>query len=132
MEFPGCQGARDDMTERGDMRLWRPSTMRGRYEVERIGLADSIQALRAELSEAMLKAEGDAIQFPVGEVHLQFQVGVTKDAKAKGGARFWIVELGAEAGYAAESIQHISLTLEPPVDAVGERVLVARGFDEAP
>ena len=52
--------------------------------MERIGLADSIQALRAELSEAMLKAEGDAIQFPVGEVHLDFQVGVTKDAKAKG------------------------------------------------
>ena len=106
--------------------------MRGRCEVERIGLADSIQALRAELSEAMLKAEGDAIQFPVGEVHLEFQVGVTKDAKAKGGARFWIVELGAEAGYAAESIQHISVTLEPPVNAAGERVLVARGFDEAP
>jgi len=100
--------------------------------VERIGLADSIQALRAELSEAMLKAEGDAIQFPVGEVHLDFQVGVTKDAKARGGARFWIVELGAEAGYAAESIQHISVTLEPPVNAAGERVLVARGFDEAP
>src|SRR2546421_5154461 len=100
--------------------------------VERIGLADSIQALRAELSEAMLKADGDAIQFPVGEVHLEFQVGVTKDAKAKGGARFWIVELGAEAGYAAESIQHISVTLEPSVDAAGERVLVARGFDEAP
>ena len=92
----------------------------------------TIQALRAELSEAMLKAEMDPIQFPVGEVHLEFQVGVTKDAKAKGGARFWIVELGAEAGYAAESIQHISVTLEPPVDAAGERVLVARGFDEAP
>ena len=64
----------------------------------------------AELSEAMVKAEGDAIQFPVGEVHLEFQVGVTKDGKAKGGARFWVLELGAEAGYAAESIQHISLT----------------------
>ncbi len=44
----------------------------------------TIQALRAELSEAMLKAEGDPIQFPVGEVNLEFQVGVTKDAKAKG------------------------------------------------
>jgi len=43
-----------------------------------------------------------------------------------------VVGLGAEAAYAAESIQHISLTLEPPIDAGGERVLVVRGFDKEP
>src|SRR5438445_13110571 len=84
--------------------------MRGRGGVERIGLADSIQALRAELSEAMRKAEGDAIQFPVGEGPLDCQGGVTGDAKAKGRARDWSAELGAAAGYAAEPVQHTSVT----------------------
>src|SRR5207247_9730639 len=97
------------MAECGDMRLWHPSTMRGRYEVERIGLADSIQALRAELTEAMLKAEGDTIQFPVGEEHLELQVGVTSDAKAEGGDRLWRVEPAAESGCGAASSPEVSL-----------------------
>lgn len=100
--------------------------------MEQIGLAETIEALRAELAEALEKAKGQVIQFPVGEVHLEFQVGVTKDAKAKAGARFWVLELGAEAGYATESIQRVTLTLGPPVDADGQRVLVERGFDEHP
>ena len=100
--------------------------------MDHIGLADTIDALRYELAEAMSKAADAPIQFPIGQVQLEFQVGVTKDAKAKGGARFWVVQLGAEAGYAADSIQKVSITLEAPVDAHGERVLVAPPFDEHP
>ncbi len=100
--------------------------------MEHIGLAETIEALRTELAEAVAKAKGQDIQFPVGEVRLEFQVGVTKDAKATAGVKFWVVQLGGEAGYAAASIQKVSLTLEPPVDSSGQRVRVARDIDFEP
>ena len=98
----------------------------------RIGLAEAIDALRAELGEAMSRGAGERIQFPLGRVQLEFHAGVTRDVEAKGGLRFWVIELGAGENHATESIQRVTVTLEPPIDARGERVLVARGSDEKP
>ena len=100
--------------------------------MKRIGLAETIDALRGELSEAMSRGAGQRIQFPLGQVQLEFHAGVKRDVEAKGGLRFWVIELGAGENHATESIQRVTVTLEPPVDARGERVLVARGSDEKP
>ena len=43
----------------------------------KIGLVEAIDALRSELAEAVEKAQGQEIQFPIGSVQLEFQVGVT-------------------------------------------------------
>ena len=49
----------------------------------KVGLADAVDALRAELSEAMARARDQEIQFPVGEIQVEFQIGVTREAEGK-------------------------------------------------
>jgi Trypsin-co-occurring domain 2 len=52
----------------------------------KVGLADAVDALRAELSEAMARACDQEIQFPVEEIQIQveFQIGVTREAGREG------------------------------------------------
>jgi hypothetical protein len=92
--------------------------------MEKIGLGETIEALRLELAEAVKKAEGQEIQFPIGSVQLEFQIGVTWDAESTGGVKFWVLELGASGKYANESVQKVTLNLEAPVDINGEPVKV--------
>jgi hypothetical protein len=100
--------------------------------MEQIGLRETIEALREELSEAM-ESGGDAeIQFPVGAVELEVNVGVTRTAEAKGGVRFWVVELGGGGSRATESLQKITVRLDPPVDRTGAPVKVSRRLDRKP
>ena len=94
--------------------------------MEKIGLVETIDALRSELAAAAEKAQGQEIQFPIGSVQLEFQVGVTWDAEAKGGVKFWVLELGVSGSYANESVQKVTLNLEAPVNELGESVIVGR------
>ncbi len=100
--------------------------------MEKIGLAETIDALHAELAAAVKRGQGQEIQFPIGSVELEFQVGVTWDAEAKGGVKFWVLELGASGGYANESVQKVTLNLEAPVDAEGQPVKVTRHLQQKP
>ena len=59
-----------------------------------LGLSEVVRALRAELDAAMTAGEGERVQFKTDAVELEFQVGVTKTAEARGGIRFWVLELG--------------------------------------
>ncbi len=100
--------------------------------MEKIGLVETIEALRSELGAAVEKAQGQEIQFPIGSVQLEFQVGVTWDTEAKAGVKFWVLELGASGSYANESVQKVTLNLEAPVDAEGRPVKVARRLQQKP
>ena len=100
--------------------------------MEKIGLVETIDALRSELAAAVEKAQGQEIQFPIGSVQLEFQVGVTWDTEAKAGIRFWVLELGASGSYANESVQKVTLNLEAPVDAEGRAVKVIRRSQQKP
>src|SRR5438270_710778 len=100
--------------------------------MEKIGLAETIDALHSELAAAVKRGQGQAIQFPIGSVELEFQVGVTWDAEAKGGVKFWVLELGASGSYAHESVQKVTLNLEAPVDAEGRAVKVTRRVQQKP
>lgn len=100
--------------------------------MEKIGLVETIEALRSELAVAVEKAKGQEIQFPIGSIQLEFQVGVTWDAEAKGGVKFWVLELGASGSYANESVQKVTLNLQAPVDIDGKLVQVTRNLQERP
>lgn len=100
--------------------------------VDRIGLAETIEALRAELGEATAAARGHAIQFPVAGVELEFHVGVTRDVDGTAGVRFWVVELGSGASMAREEVQRVRVTLGPPVTADASPVRVGRDLDTRP
>lgn len=77
----------------------------------KIGLVEVIASLRAELAEAVEEGKNQDIQFPVGQIDLEFQVGVTRDVHGGGKLRFWVLELGADAGYEAQSVQKVAISL---------------------
>ena len=70
-------------------------------EVDRIGLADFLTDLRAELSEAQSRAAGDSLKLGVEEISLTLEVAytLTKAGKTSAGvkAKFWVFA-SAEAG----------------------------------
>jgi hypothetical protein len=96
------------------------------FLMEEIGVAQTVHALKDELAEALCLAEHDEIQFPMGSVELEFHVGIKKSGEGKAGVKFWVVELGAGGTYAAESIQKVTVKLEPPVGLDGLPIKVGR------
>ncbi len=100
--------------------------------MERLGLAETVEALRAELAQAAAAGARADFQFPVSGVQLEFHVGVTKAGEAKAGVKFWVVELGGGGSYAREEIQTVTVTLGSPVDRNGEAVKIYRGSPKKP
>ncbi len=100
--------------------------------MEKLGLAETIEALRADLEEAVAKAAGRDIQFPVKGIEIEFQVGVTKSAEAKTGVKFWVFELGGGGEYAKESLQKLTVSLDTPVDREGRPIKVAQSTSRKP
>jgi hypothetical protein len=100
--------------------------------MQRLGLAETVEALRAELAAAAKAGAGTGFQFPVAGLQLEFHVAVTKTGEGKAGVRFWVVELGGGGSYAREEIQTVRVTLGAPVDERGKEVLIYGGADEKP
>ncbi|WP_322778716.1 trypco2 family protein [Frankia sp. Cas4] len=100
--------------------------------VDRLGLAETVDALRAELAQATAAGAGSGFQFPVTEVQLEFHVAVTKTGDGKAGIKFWVVELGGSVGYAREEIQKVAVTLGAPVDQDGNPVKIHRRSAKKP
>jgi hypothetical protein len=87
------------------------------------GLADAVRALRAELNEAMRAGQDEPLQFEVGTVTMEFAVELTADAEAKGGVRFWVVELGASGSVGRTASHTVTLELTPTTVS-GQRPLI--------
>jgi hypothetical protein len=100
--------------------------------VERLELAETVEALRAELARAAAAGAGAAFQFPVAGVQLEFHVAVTRAGEGRAGVRFYVVELGGAGSYAREEVQTVTVTLGAPVDQSGDPVKVYRGSAEMP
>jgi hypothetical protein len=100
--------------------------------VEQLALAETVEALRAELARAAAAGAGTAFQFPVAGAELEFHVAVTKTGEGSAGVRFWVVELGAAGSYAQEEIQTVTVTLGAPVDQNGDPVKIYRGSVQKP
>jgi hypothetical protein len=98
----------------------------GGQTVEQLELAETVEALRAELARAAAAGAGAGFQFPVAGVQLEFHIGVTKTGQGKTGVRFYVVELGGSGSYAREEIQTVTVTLGAPVDQNGDPVKIYR------
>lgn len=101
-------------------------------ELDGIGLADALEALRAELAAARAKAAGEDPQFPVQSVTVELRVGVTRSKTGKAGFRVPLVgaEIGGSAGFDRERLQTVTVVLGGPVDRAGNPVKVAAASDE--
>ena len=83
----------------------------------RLGLAEVIESLRAELDEAAAAGTGQRVQFNVGPIDLEFQVEVSREGGGSAKVRFWVVEAGVDGSVSSASTQTIKVRLEP-VNAV--------------
>lgn len=108
------------------------STVRKWDAMDQIGLAELVSTLRAEIIEAVTNSTESGIHFPIGQITLEFHVGVTRERDGKGGIRAWVIELGGGGKYAKEEIHTVTVTLDAPVDDNGEQVKVHRTFAAKP
>ena len=83
-------------------------------------LADTIAAVRRELSAAQQAGEGQAIQFRAGPVELEFEVAVTRTGGGQAGVKVWVLTLGAKGELEHASTQRIKVTLQPVDPQTGE------------
>ena len=100
--------------------------------MDRIGLVETIEKLRAELAEAVEKGQDADIQFPVGSIQLEFNVVVSRDVEAKAGLQFWVVSLGGGATVGEQVTHKVVLNLEPPVTPDGVPIQVTRSGSDKP
>ncbi|MBB5081508.1 trypco2 family protein [Nonomuraea endophytica] len=91
-----------------------------------LGLAEAIAEIRRELMDAMAKGADADIQFPVGEVTLEFHVGVKKSGEGSGKVKVWVIEAGAGGKIEHDQVQTVTVVLQPPVDRDGKPIKVAR------
>ena len=112
-------------------------------EEDRIGLADFLTDLRAELSVAQSRAAGDSLKLGVEEISLTLEVAytLTKAGEASAGvkAKFWVfaeAEAGVKGSLSSDRArtQQLTLTLKPRVeqtvtDERGQQTTVTRGVD---
>lgn len=97
--------------------------------LKRIGLQETIAALRSELIDSIVASQGEALRFEVGEVKVEFQIEVERSATAKGGIKFWVVELGADEAEKAKATHKVTIPLKP-VRRDGKPILT--GSNEVP
>ncbi|MFD8595055.1 trypco2 family protein [Kitasatospora sp. NPDC059646] len=90
--------------------------MTDRHDIE---LADAIEAVRLGLLDASERGRGQAVQFEVGPVTLDFTVELKRDARAKGGVKAWVLSADAEAGATRTRTHKVSVTLTPKDAATG-------------
>ena len=101
-------------------------------EPEGLGLAEALEALRAELAGAQAMAADSDVQFPIQTLTVELKAGVTRSVDGKAGFKvpFLGAELGGSAGYDRQSLQTLTVVLGPPVDRQGKPIRVTSRADE--
>lgn len=59
--------------------------------IQTIELKETLNALRKEISEAILVSEGKEVRFQLGEIELEIQVAIEKIKEGSGGIKFWVI-----------------------------------------
>jgi hypothetical protein len=86
-----------------------------------IELAAAIRQLRRELAAAMREGTDEELQFQLGPVELELELGVTRAAAGDAGVRFWVLSVGAKASEDVVRTHRLTLHLEP-IGRGGQRI----------
>ena len=86
----------------------------------KMGLADAIAELRAEISRARREGEGKDVRFAAKAIEVELSVDFGWTAEGTAGVSKWIpfVDLGVKGGGSEKSLHKVKLTLE--IDTGGE------------
>ncbi len=82
-------------------------------DTNNIELAEMIGKLRGELQKAQTQGQDEDLKFRIGDIEVELQIGVTREAGAKGGVKFWVYNAEAEGKLASETVQKLRLKLKP-------------------
>jgi len=96
------------------------------------GLAETIEALRAELTAAMARGSGEPLQFELGQVDVELSLAITREGSGSGGLSFGVVSFGAAGKAASETTHRLSLTLNPVAASGDGPVRVTADVDGEP
>ena len=88
-------------------------------------LADTIAAVRRELSSAQAAGQGQPVQFRTGPVELEFEVAVTRTGGGQAGVQMWVLTLGGKGEREHATTQRIKVTLQPVNPETGEDAQIA-------
>jgi hypothetical protein len=80
-----------------------------------IGLQELVKAVTEELHAAAADRITDdrPALFKLGKVTLELSFVASREVGARGGIRFWVIEAGTEAQFASESVQRVTVVLDP-------------------
>ena len=73
-------------------------------------LADTIAAVRRQLSSAQTAGQGHAVQLRTGPVELEFDAGVTRTRGGQAGVQIWVLTLGGKLEREHATTQRIKVT----------------------
>ena len=88
-------------------------------------LADTIAAVRRELSSAQAAGQGQPVQFRTGPVELEFEVAVTRTGGGQAGVQLWVLTLGGKLERGHATTQRIKVTLQPVNPETGQDAQIA-------
>ncbi len=88
-------------------------------------LADTIAAVRRELSLARAAGQGQPVQFRTGPVELEFEVAVTRTGGGQAGVQLWVLTLGGKGELGQATTQRIKVTLQPVDPETGQDARIA-------
>ena len=106
----------------------------GNEDSEFPSLADTIAAVRRELSLAQAAGHREPVQFRAGPVELEFEVAVTRTGGGEAGVQLWVLTLGGKGELGQATTQRIKVTLHPVNPDTGQDAQIAdssRGLDRA-
>jgi hypothetical protein len=97
----------------------------------RIPLADMIDALRAELYQAVSRSDGQGIRFGIDKLDVELSVQVSKGGSGKVGIRFWVVSAEASGNVIATDIHKVHISLLP-IDEGGKPLIISETTSTRP
>lgn len=84
----------------------------------RIGLAEAVRSVRAELVAAMREGQDAELRFRTGPVELEFIVEAGRETSAGGGVRWWVVSAEGKVASESRTTHRITVSLTPVVPTV--------------
>ncbi|MFG2518592.1 trypco2 family protein [Streptomyces sp. NPDC048527] len=83
------------------------------HDEDWLDLADAIEVLRSQLSEAQRRGQGSELQFVLGEITAEFEIELVRRRDGGGALRFGVVEANGRQERSTRSAQRVTLRLNP-------------------
>ncbi|MET7302203.1 trypco2 family protein [Embleya sp. NPDC005575] len=78
-----------------------------------LDLADAIELLRVQVTEAQRRSAGADVRFRLGEITVEFGMELTRTKGGGGGLRFGVASLDGRGERAAKAAHHVTVRLDP-------------------